>query len=61
MIEILLFLTVCVHNGLGNKVVGVMFTYPGCEGGGSFDLELCLPIDSMNALRNDQEFKASLL
>ena len=38
-----------------------MFVYPGCEEGGSFDFELCLPIDSMNALGNDQEFKASLL
>ena len=48
-----------VHNGLGNKVVGIMFAYHRCEGGGSFDFELCLPIDSMNALGNDQEFKVS--
>ena len=38
-----------------------MFAYLVCEGGGSFDFKLCLPIDSMNALVNDQEFKASLL
>ena len=38
-----------------------MFAYPICEGGGSFDFKLCLPIDSMNAFGNDQEFKASLL
>ena len=31
---------VSVHNGLGNKVVVIMFAYPGCEGGGSFDFEL---------------------
>ena len=31
-----------------------MFAYLGCEGGGSFDFKLYLPIDSMNALRNDQ-------
>ena len=29
-----------------------MFAYPRCEGGESFDFKLCLPIDSMNALRN---------
>ena len=33
-----------------------MFAYPGCKGEGSVDLELCLPIDLMNALENDQEF-----
>ena len=38
-----------------------MFAYLGYEGGGSFDFKLCLPIDSMNAFGNDQEFKASLL
>ena len=35
-----------------------MFAYPRCEGRGSFNFELCLPIDEMNALGNDQEFKA---
>ena len=38
-----------------------MYAYPGCEGRGSFNFELWLPIDSMNALENDQKFKASLL
>ena len=52
---------VSVHNGLGNKVVVIMFAYPGCEGGGSFDFELFLLIDSMNVFGNDQEFEASLL
>ena len=37
-----------------------MFAYPGYEGGESFDFELCLPIDSMNILGNDQKFKAFL-
>ena len=37
-------------NGLRNTVLGVMFAYLGCEGGGSFDFELCSPINSMNAL-----------
>ena len=41
---------VSVHNGSENKAVRVVFAYPECEGGGSVDLELCLPIDSMNAL-----------
>ena len=35
-----------------------MFAYLGCEGGESSDFKLCLPIDSMNAIGNDQEFKA---
>ena len=38
-----------------------MFAYLGYEGGGSFDFKLCLPINWMNALGNDQECKASLL
>ena len=46
--------TVSIHNGLENKVVGVVFAYPWCEGGGSDDIELCLPNDSMNALGNHQ-------
>ena len=37
-----------------------MFAYPG-EDRGSFDFELCLPINSMNALENNLELKASLL
>ncbi|CAO2835815.1 unnamed protein product [Amaranthus hypochondriacus] len=49
---------VAVHSGLGNKGIGVVNACPGCEGGGSVDLEFCLPIDSMNALQNDQEFMA---
>ena len=50
-----------LHNRLRNKIVGVMFAYPRCEGGRSVDFELCLPIDSMNALGNDQMFMDSLL
>ena len=38
-----------------------MYAYPGCEGGGSIDFELCLSIDLMNAFENDQEFKVFLL
>ena len=59
--NIALSLIVSVYNALGNKVVSVMFAYLEYEGGGSFDFELYLSIDSMNALGNDKEFKASLL
>ena len=41
-------------------LVGVMFAYPYVKVE-EFDFELCLPIDSMSALGNDQEFKAFLL
>ena len=51
------FLTVSLHNELGKKVLGVTFAYPRCEGGESFDFELYLPIDSMNALGNDLELR----
>ena len=43
------------------KVVSVIFSYPKCEGGGSTDFESYMPIDSMNALGNDQEFMSFLL
>ena len=43
------------------KVVSLIFVYPTCEGGGSTDFELYMPIDSMNALGNDQEFMSFLL
>ena len=38
-----------------------MFAYAGCEDKWSFDFELCLSIDSINALGNNQEYKASFL
>ncbi|KAL2902484.1 hypothetical protein RDABS01_027566 [Bienertia sinuspersici] len=47
---------VAVRIGPGNKAVGVVFWCPGYEGGGSIDLEICLPPDSMKALEIDQEF-----
>ena len=37
--DITLSSRVSVHNGVGDKVVGVMFVYPWCEGGGSVDLD----------------------
>lgn len=51
---------IAVRNGPGNKAVGVVFAYPGYEGGGSVDLEICLPPDSMKALETDEEFMAAV-
>ena len=48
--DVVISSTSYVRNGLRNTVLGVMFAYLGCEGGGSFDFELCSPINSMNAL-----------
>lgn len=50
--------TVC--NGPGNKAIGVVCAWPGYEGGGSIDLEICLPPDSMKALETDAEFMAAV-
>uniref|UniRef100_A0A803MJ00 HXXXD-type acyl-transferase family protein n=2 Tax=Chenopodium quinoa TaxID=63459 RepID=A0A803MJ00_CHEQI len=51
---------VAVRNGPANKAVGVVIAYPGYEGGGSVDLEICLPPDSMRALETDDEFMAAV-
>ena len=48
-----------VRSGYANKFVGKVSSYPGCEGGGSVDLEICLSPDSMRALESDQEFMAA--
>ena len=42
--DIALSSTVSVHNRHGNKVVGIMFAYLGCEGIGTFGFKLYLPI-----------------
>ena len=61
-IVVLVFpLSVFVYNRLRNEFVGVVFTYPGFEGRRSVNIELCLPIDSMNVLENDQKFMTVLL
>ncbi|CAO2819638.1 unnamed protein product [Amaranthus hypochondriacus] len=52
---------VAVRNGGGNKSVGVVNAFPGCEGNGSVDLEICLPFDSMSVFESDQELIAALL
>ncbi|XP_077210864.1 uncharacterized protein LOC143846321 [Tasmannia lanceolata] len=45
-----------VRSGNGNKFDGKISSYPGIEGGGSVDLELCLLPDSMRELELDEEF-----
>ena len=40
--DIALSSTCSVHNGHGNKVVGLVFAYPWCEGGGSVNLDYVL-------------------
>ncbi|CDY40772.1 BnaAnng06350D [Brassica napus] len=47
---------VAVRSGYGNKVDGKVSAYPGREGGGSIDLEVCLLPEFMEALESDQEF-----
>ncbi|KAG2243687.1 hypothetical protein Bca52824_094471 [Brassica carinata] len=47
---------VAVRSGYGNKFDGKVSAYPGREGGGSIDLEVCLLPKFMKALESDQEF-----
>ncbi|XP_021765466.1 uncharacterized acetyltransferase At3g50280-like [Chenopodium quinoa] len=47
---------VAVRRGYANKFVGKVTSYPGVEGGGSVDLEICLPPHSMEALESDEDF-----
>ncbi|KAL5777726.1 hypothetical protein ACOSP7_010652 [Xanthoceras sorbifolium] len=50
---------VALRSGYANKFNGKVSSYPGREGGGSMDLEVCLPPDSMHALESDEEFMAA--
>uniref|UniRef100_A0A803L628 anthranilate N-benzoyltransferase n=1 Tax=Chenopodium quinoa TaxID=63459 RepID=A0A803L628_CHEQI len=50
---------VAVRSGYANKYVGKVTAYPGYEGGGSVDLEICLPPKSMSALESDEEFMSA--
>jgi hypothetical protein len=45
-----------VRSGYANKSDGKITSYPGQEGGGSIDLEVCLSPDEMKALETDEEF-----
>ncbi|XP_075668711.1 putative acetyltransferase At3g50280 [Castanea sativa] len=47
---------VALCSGYANKFDGKVSSYPGYEGGGSIDLEVCLSPDSMSALESDKEF-----
>ncbi|KAF3515407.1 hypothetical protein F2Q69_00000306 [Brassica cretica] len=47
---------VAVRSGYGGKFDGKVSAYPGREGGGSIDLEVCLLPEFMEALESDQEF-----
>ncbi|KAF4355717.1 hypothetical protein F8388_001153 [Cannabis sativa] len=47
---------VALRSGYANKFSGKVSCYPGHEGGGSIDLEMCLPPAAMSALESDNEF-----
>ncbi|KAI3860838.1 hypothetical protein MKX03_002454 [Papaver bracteatum] len=49
-----------VRSGSAFDSGGNIWSYPGCEGGGSVDLEICLPPETMSALVSDEEFISSL-
>ncbi|XP_071909437.1 uncharacterized acetyltransferase At3g50280-like [Coffea arabica] len=45
-----------VRSGFANKPDGKITLFPGREGGGSMDVEVCLPQQTMSFLESDQEF-----
>ncbi|CAO2838020.1 unnamed protein product [Amaranthus hypochondriacus] len=47
---------VAIRCGYANKFVGKVTSYPGYEGKGSVDLEVCLPFEAMKVLESDEEF-----
>ncbi|KAL6982924.1 hypothetical protein U1Q18_016318 [Sarracenia purpurea var. burkii] len=47
---------VAIRSGYANKFDGKVTLYPGYEGGGSMDLEVCLSPETMKALESDGEF-----
>ncbi|XP_057429018.1 uncharacterized acetyltransferase At3g50280-like [Lotus japonicus] len=47
---------VAVRSGYANKSDGEVTAYPGREGGGSVDLEVCLLPETMAALESDEKF-----
>ncbi|CAI8599272.1 unnamed protein product [Vicia faba] len=49
-----------VRSGYANKFDGKITSYPGQEGGGSIDLEVCLLPEKMIALESDEEFMNSV-
>ena len=51
---------VAARSGYAHKYVGKVSAYPGHEGEGSVDLEICLTPDSMRALESDKEFMSAV-
>lgn len=47
---------VAIRSGYAHKFDGKVSLYQGNEGGGSMDLEICLPPQSMSLLESDMEF-----
>ncbi|KAA0064399.1 hypothetical protein IC582_015502 [Cucumis melo] len=45
-----------IRSGYAHKFDGIVTCYPGYEGGGSIELEICLPLHFMAALETDGEF-----
>ncbi|KAL6317477.1 hypothetical protein AAG906_030230 [Vitis piasezkii] len=45
-----------LRSGNAHKFDGMVSCYPGREGGGSIDLEVCLTLNSMSALESNPEF-----
>lgn len=51
---------IAIRSGYANKFDGKVSLYPGIEGYGTMDLEICLPPHSMEALQSDKEFMDSV-
>ncbi|KAL2894785.1 BAHD acyltransferase DCR [Bienertia sinuspersici] len=51
---------IAVRSGFANKFDGKVIVYPGYEGGGSVDAEICLSFACMKALECDEEFMAAV-
>ncbi|CAJ1973403.1 unnamed protein product [Sphenostylis stenocarpa] len=52
---------VAARSGYANKFDGKVSSYPGRDGGGSIDLEVCLLPHIMSSLESDEEFMNALL
>nr|CAD1830788.1 unnamed protein product [Ananas comosus var. bracteatus] len=50
-----------VRSGSNNKFDGMVYLYPGRDGGRSIDVELTLPDEPMRRLENDDQFLPTLL
>lgn len=50
---------VAIRSGSCNNLDGFVVAYPGCEGHGSVDLEICLAPETMTKLLQDDEFMSA--